>query len=176
MKHWFTLASALLFFTAASPAPTRDIPSGDWHWNIDDAEAVYAATTNAADNLLAQFCYPESGSCIYAVTFGLRCTKGNQYPALVNTDAGSMSIELTCGDDTGEEHLMFASDFDQMDKLVRSGQRIGIVIPLEGDEFKAVRFSLDGAERALNLMRKAAEKLQAARDQAGGSRPAVERL
>ena len=166
----------LAIFSIVQPAQAGEIKSKDWTWNIDDTDSVYAATMNSADHMLAQFCYPETGKCLYAVAFGTNCEEGSKYPALVNADEGAYYIELVCGDKMDGQHLMFVSDFDQIDKIVRSSERIGIVMPMQGDEFKAVRFSLRGATEALDSMRSAAQKLHARQSSKPSVRPAVERL
>lgn len=160
----------------SSWANAGDNRSLDWTWNIDDHEALVASTSNDANNLLAQFCYPESGNCLYAVAFGIECEEGAKYPALVNTDDGAKSIELVCGGKFQDENFLMAGDFDEIDSLVREATRIGFVIPMKGDEFKAVRFSLRGATQALDLMRRTAEKLHAKGKDVPSAKPAVERL
>lgn len=172
-SRWLLVAVLLGVLSAAHAG---DIKSGDWSWDVDDPEALNALTSNSAANLLAQFCYPEKGNCLYAVAFGMTCEEGEKYPALVNTDKGSRSIELVCGPKFSDENLMLISEFDVIDKLVRQGKRIGFVMPMQGDEFKAVRFSLQGATQALDLMRRSAEKLHAKRNDGPSMKPAVERL
>jgi hypothetical protein len=140
-------------------ARAGDFTSGDWTWNVDDPEMFYAATENSAGQALIQLCDPAEGQCVYAVGFDTTCDKGDSYPALLNSDAGTASITLKCGgelDDGG--NLMLVEDFDQMDRFVRTGKRIGFALPMQGDEFKAVRFSLKGSNEALDAMRKFAAK------------------
>ncbi len=126
--------------------------------------------------MLAQFCYLESGNCIYAVAFGISCKEDSEYPALVNTDEGAQSIKLVCGGEYDGENFMVITEFDVIDSLIRKGSRIGFVMPMQGDEFKAVRFSLRGATRALDSMRTVAERLRAKQDDRPRVSPAVERL
>jgi hypothetical protein len=169
--------AVFLEFGAVPLAKASDIPSADWYWNVDNRNAVYAGTSNSAENLLAQFCYAESGKCLYAVAFGITCEEGEEYLALINTDKGAHSVDMVCGEalDSGE-HLMVLKDFDRVDGLVRSATRIGFVMPMKGDEFKAIRFSLRGAAKALDSMRAAAERIHAQKDESSAVRPAVERL
>ena len=149
------VAALILVCAITSEARAGDFTSGDWVWNVDDPEMFYAATENSAGQALMQFCDPAEGQCVYAVGFDTTCDKGDSYPALVNSDAGTASITLKCGselDDGG--NLMLVEDFEQMDRFVRSAKRIGFALPMQGDEFKAVRFSLRGSNEALDAMRK----------------------
>lgn len=124
------VAIGLLVLNAiAVPVFASDVRSGDWSWSIDDPEMVYAATNNSAGHMLAQFCYPASGSCIYAVGFEITCDEGKKYPALVNTDQGAQSIELVCSGELADQNILAAADFEEMDSLVRKATRIGFVIP-----------------------------------------------
>ena len=149
----------MLGLVVSSGARAGDFTSGDWVWSVDDPEMFYAATENSAGQALIQFCDPAEGHCVYAVGFDTTCDKGDSYPALVNSDAGTASITLKCGselDDGG--NLMLVEDFDQMDGFVRAAKRIGFALPMQGDEFKAVRFSLKGSNEALDAMRKLAAR------------------
>jgi hypothetical protein len=175
--HIIGLVLGLSIFSIFQPANAGDIKSKDWTWNIDDPEWVYATTENSADGMLGQFCDPEDGSCLYAVNFGITCEEGSRYPALVSTDQGSQSLELVCATKARAEYpLFFIDDFDKIDGIIRGAQRIGFVVAMQGDEFKAVRFSLRGATESIDLMRLAAEKLHARQGSKPAARPAVERL
>jgi hypothetical protein len=134
--------------------------SGDWTWNTEAADLQWAGTENGAGQELGQFCYPQDGHCIYAVSFDTTCKDGDSYPAIVNSDAGAATLNLRCGPrlDNGA-NLMVVEDFEQIDRIVRSGSRIGFALPMESDAFKAVRFSLHGADTALDRMRSAAARV-----------------
>jgi hypothetical protein len=143
----------------SSGARAGDFTSGDWTWNVDDSTSYFAGTENSAGQGLMQICYPAKGSCLYAIGFDTTCDEGDSYLALVNSDAGTAILNLKCASklDSGG-NLMLAEDFDQLDVLIRSAKRIGFALPMQGDEFKAVRFSLKGALPALDAMHKYAAK------------------
>ena len=143
----------------ASVASSEEFTSGDWSWSIEDPEMFYAATENSAGQVLMQLCDTEDGTCFYAVGFNTTCDEGDSYPALVNSDAGTASIELYCGSASDDgTNLMLVKDFDQMDGFVRTAKKIGFALPMKGDEFKAVRFSLKGSVAAIDAMRKIAAR------------------
>ena len=140
-------------------AGAEDIHSGDWVWNVDDPETYYAGTENAAGHVLMQFCDPADGTCFYAVGFDTTCDEGDSYPALVNADTGASSIKLMCGSSLDDgTNMMLVEGFDQIDGIVRKSQKIGFALPMQGDEFKAVRFSLKGSVTAMDAMRKFAAR------------------
>lgn len=143
----------------ASVAWGEELTSGDWTWSIDDPEMFYAATENSAGQALMQLCDTEDGTCFYAVGFDTTCDEGDSYPALVNSDAGTASIKLLCGGELESGgNMMLVEDFDQMDQFIRKARKIGFALPMQGDEFKAVRFSLKGSVAAIDAMRKIAAR------------------
>jgi hypothetical protein len=149
----------VLGLVISSGARAGDLTSGDWAWNVDDPETYYAATGNSAGQMLMQLCDINEGSCLYAVGFDTTCNEGATHPALVNTEETAASITLHCGKKLKDgTNLMFIEDFDQIDGIIRNATRIGFALPMQGDEFKAVRFSLKGAVPALDAMHKYAAK------------------
>ena len=79
----------------SSGARAGDFTSGDWVWNVDDPEMLYAATENSAGQTLVQLCDAKDGSCFYAVGFDTSCDEGDSYPALVNADDGAHNIDVS---------------------------------------------------------------------------------
>lgn len=151
-KSWLGGGVLLLWQAVAAADETT---SGDWVWSVDDPGTYYAGIENSAGQALMQLCDTEDGACFYAVTLDTRCREGETYFALVNSDAGANSLELHCGAELKGRNLLFVQDFDRLDGLVRKATRIGFAIPMQGDEFKAVRFSLKGSVAAIDAMRRA---------------------
>jgi hypothetical protein len=50
------------------------------------------------------------------------------------------------------------TDFDSIDGLVAKSSKIGVALPLEGDQFRVIRFDLNGATKAVGSMRGVAER------------------
>jgi uncharacterized protein YqjF (DUF2071 family) len=118
-----------------------------------------AGTLNDSGALFGEFCFPESGSCVWLLGMSTICKEGDKYPVLANSDAGSEHLEIYCDQqlDDGLYRYVFAN-FDAVDDLVKKGTRIGFAIPLQVDQFKVVRFLLNGATPAITSMREIAEK------------------
>lgn len=94
---------------------------------------------------------------MYIVGIGITCEEKHEYPALINSDAGSAQVTLICAHKYEGENVLLVSGFDDIDRIVRAATRIGIAIPMENDQFKVSRFGLAGSTYAIDLMRAAAE-------------------
>ena len=154
MKRSFILVTCLL---CSSTLSAETFQSKYWSWSTDNSEFYYAATVNAVGHVLGQYCYFESGSCLYLLSFGTSGHEGSQYPAILNSDAGSAPVTLFCAYKLQGQHVLFVSGFDDIDRMVRTANRVGIAVPMEGDQFKVSRFDLVGSTQALDFMRAAAE-------------------
>jgi hypothetical protein len=108
---------------------------------------------NDSGGILGQYCYPQEGGCVYILGLRNRCTKGNQYPVLVNADTGSKSVKVYCNGrlEIGRYQYVF-TEFEEIHRAVLAASRIGFAFPLEGDEFIVVRFSLIGSNEAIAAM------------------------
>lgn len=148
----------------------------DWGWNTDRADFYYAVTINDAGHLLGQYCYLKSGTCFYFTAMGINCEVGSEYPALLNSDAGSAQISLVCSHKAENYHVLAISSFDAVDRMIRAATRVGIAVPMQNDQFKVSRFSLAGSTHAIDRMRAAAEAKMQRAPRNTGKPPAEERL
>lgn len=137
---------------------------GDWTYSIK--EPLYAATINDSGNIFGQWCDLDERSCFYLVAFPTSCEDDDEYPVLINSDSGSLSTTLICRGKLKNRNLYryVFSDFEKVDQLARNAKRVGVAIPLEGDQFRVIRFSLQGAGVALTVMRAAGDKAVPASD------------
>jgi hypothetical protein len=162
-----------MFFS--NPLYAGTFSSGDWYWSNDDGSFYWAATTNQADHILGQYCYFEGDACLYLVGMSIDCKVGEEYPALINSDAGAIQVTLICSHEFRKQKILAINSFDDIDRVVRNSTRIGIAVPLENDQFKVGRFSLAGSVKAIDRMR-AAATAKMKRKPKNSSRPAEERL
>jgi len=145
-------------FCAAAPAVAQTVPVGDWLVSTQSDSTLFAATINDSGALFGQFCYLEEGTCAWLLGMTTGCEKGDKYPALLNSDRGARSVEIYCDGKLESGLYRYAfTDFDAVKGHLIDSARIGIAIPLQSDQFRVVRFSLDGAARAISSMRDAAE-------------------
>lgn len=132
-------------------------------WSVDmgdDHSFIYAATVNDSGGLLGEYCTPSEGSCMWVLGISTKCDTGHQYPVLANADTGAVELEIVCNGELPNGMYKYAfSSFDQIDSLVKAATRIGFAMPMQGDQFRVVRFQLNGASAAVASMRTAAEKM-----------------
>ncbi|MFN4003575.1 MAG: hypothetical protein ACK4MJ_02915 [Hylemonella sp.] len=131
-------------------------------WSYQLRPPFYAATMNDSGHVFGQWCDVDAGTCAYLLALSTACEDGESYPVLINSDVSAMTSTLVCRGRLESGKYRYAlAQFDAVDGMVRKARRIGLAIPLEGDQFRVVRFSLDGAAATLTLMRAAAEKATA---------------
>lgn len=164
MANVFRRVAGLLCMLAfACAAKAQGV--GQWIYKNSEPD-YYAGTLNDSGNGFGQHCSPGEGSCVYFIGLSTRCEDGEDYPALLSSDFGAYSVNLTCQGRTpdGKMHRYVISPFKDVDSAVRNSKRIGIALALEGDQFRVVRFSLDGAVAAITIIRSGAERSMQRRD------------
>jgi hypothetical protein len=131
---------------------------GDWVYQ--SKVTFYAATVNDSGNVFGQWCDAQDGNCFYILSTPTKCEEGARYPVLINSDTVSLHVTLICKGplEGSQKYRHFFDNFELIDDLVRKSKRIGIAMPLEGDQFRVFRFTLNGAVNALTSMRASAEK------------------
>ena len=130
-----------------------------WVADSNASEGKYfAATVNDSGNLLGQYCFTGTGSCMWLIGAKSSCEKGSTYPILVNADTGAAQLSVTCNGRVNSDlyEYMF-TEFAAIDAIIRNAKRVGFAVPLQGDEFMVYRFSLQGSIAALTVMRAIAE-------------------
>lgn len=165
LTAFFSVALYAGMLGASSLAYAQDF--GKWTVVTDDPTMMYAVTFNDSGALFGQYCYPDQGSCLWLISVTTSCEKDHKYPVLANSDGGAVPLTLQCQGPIGGkgEDAKFAyvfTDFDAVSNLVKSATRIGFAVPLQADQFKVVRFEVDGSAPALSAMR---SKASAAMDQ-----------
>jgi hypothetical protein len=133
---------------------------GSWAVGVSGS-SLYAATVNDSGNLLGQYCFPADGSCFWLLGMKTSCNEGDRYPVLANSDAGASHMEVLCSAklDNGMYRYVF-TDFDKVDAILSKGSRVGFAIPLDGDQFRVVRFNITDSNSAVARMKTTAEKAQ----------------
>jgi hypothetical protein len=154
------LIATLIVMLAADIAAAQRQKFGSWETSTAGQSFVYALTQNDSGHVLGQWCDLTASSCLWLLGIRTSCNEGETYPILVNSNAGSASLRLHCAGPLanvpGVYRYVFA-DFDSIDGLVAKSAKIGVALPLEGDQFRVIRFDLNGAPAAVSLMRNAAE-------------------
>lgn len=127
---------------------------GDWGTSYSkDGDFVFAATMNDSDALLGQYCYFKEDACLWMLGTRTRCAENHKYPVLANSESGSFPLEIYCtGKVSNGSYLYAFTDCESISDMVSKGSMVGFAIPLLSDQFKVVRFSLRGANSAINKM------------------------
>lgn len=132
---------------------------GSWSTGAaDDGSNLYAVTINDSGALLGQYCYPGSDTCLWLLGMSLACDKDDSYPVLANSEEGAAQLKVSCQGTYENLHTYVFEEFDSVDRIVRSGKRVGFAFPTKSDQFRIIRFDLNGSARALDIMREGAKR------------------
>ena len=147
---------AILVLTALCLPNLGQAESKFGHWVtgvVSDNSGVYAATVNDSGAILGEYCYFSSKSCTWTLAVDSTCDKDQSYPVLANTDKGAAYFDIVC---IGrQENGLFSFGFknwQDLERLLKSGARIGIATPMQSDQFKVFRFMLDGLTQSTKSM------------------------
>lgn len=126
---------------------------GNWFsGKMDDNEGYFAASVNDSREVFGQYCFNESGKCVWLLLADVDCEEGSKYHALVNADGGSEHLEILCNKIGSKPRYIF-TNFEKIDTVVSgSTSYIGIAFPLASGLFQVTRFLLDGSKEALQDM------------------------
>ena len=149
---WVTgLLASVIFVPVTAQADVQ--VKQDWRWDLSDKNYAYASTENKDQRTLGQYCYYGTGSCLYAISLGVTCSKGSEFSAILNSNVGSARVRLVCGHRMEDENAFYIRPFSEVDGIVKEGSTIAFAVPMKSGEFKIVQFSLAGSAVAIDRMR-----------------------
>ena len=138
------LALVLVMFSLSAKGQVFN----DWEANTQSYGAS-AATMNDSGNLFGQLCFTEDQNCLWVlVVTESTCNQGSTYSALINASTGAVPVELTC-EIYGGTHFLTFNSFDAIRDVVLKNERLGIAFPMKDGRFTVMRFSLVGANSAI---------------------------
>jgi hypothetical protein len=139
-----------LTYSVASHAANRVF--GDWLVSVENG--VYETyTANESGSTLGLLC--TESDCSFYLRAGITCERGGTYLALINSESGAASHELSCVPLTIKnipEYVLLIGDLKPFAEVVLSSTTIGFAIPMASGQFKVSRFSLRGANKALETV------------------------
>lgn len=159
MKKTTTVAIALLL---SSTANAVEIVKSFGAWSViksNDNLDLIAATTNDSGNYIGFRCFSLEKKCIHVLSANTNCQDGGTYPILINSDYASLSMDAICGVN-GSNHELYLTKYDEIHNLLKKGSTIGFAIPMESGQFKVVRFSLGGSEKAMDYVERNTAKMK----------------
>jgi hypothetical protein len=154
MRVVILIASLFTLVSAATGAEQ----AGVWTWG-ERSSAYFAGTSNAGGDTFGQACYPNESRCYWVLGLKRSCRTDAAYPVLINTDAGASTFRVTCKGQSGDKGLYeyAINQFEDIDSIVSSAAKLGVALPLQGDQFLVVTFDLGGSKAAVTAMRKAVD-------------------
>ncbi len=175
MKRMITAALAVGVVLGSVGAQADEVEQiGQWFIGRGDGESTRWASTydRVTDNYLSEYCYPDTGKCIWTLIVKNSCEKGVTYSLLASSNLGGPSMSLECEfgirSATGHYHYAF-SDFDLIDGLIKDAAHIQFSIRVAGG-FKVIAFDLRRSSEAVARM-----QAQAFQTDAPAAAPAVVR-
>ena len=160
MRYAQIIANLGIFLTLLCAPAAGQTEYGNWivgHSN--DKTMFYAVNQNISGDVLGEFCYSNSKSCLWGIAISTQCIKGSTYPVLINQESGAASLVIVCtGFSYNKKYVYDFNNFDEINSTIKEGGWLGIAFPLAGDEFSVVRFNVDEVAPAIGLMRQLATK------------------
>lgn len=146
-----TAIPATIILMLLAPMAHSDTTFGHWSTGAtSDKSGVYAATANDDGAVFGKYCYFSTKDCSWHIAIDMACEKEAYYPVLLNSDNGAASVMLQCvGPMKGSNLFQYVfNNWKDVEKIVKTGSRVGIATPLQSDQFKVYRFLLDGMTQA----------------------------
>lgn len=157
-----TLRITVALLGLISSVAYADSTYGDWQAGVtDDRTMMYAYTTNDSGNVFGEWCSVTTGNCTWMIGLTTGCEQESSYPVLANSDKVAAALDIKCGgkiEDTQLSRYQF-TNFKSVEGLLKNAHRIGFALPMQGDQFRVVRFSLRGSSTATATMEGAVAKL-----------------
>jgi len=136
-------ARAFGHMTAAAAA-AKSTRYGRWTVDIE-GDWVEAWTDNESGSEFGLLC---SSDCMIYLDFRTTCEEGHDYPAMINSDPGALSITMRCHHYEDRQIFITEATEEYIDMVERDGE-IGFAFPLDGGQFRVVRFSTRGGYEAI---------------------------
>lgn len=118
----------------------------------NSGDQIAGTLSNDGKSYLVSRCFRNLKKCAIVISAPTKCEKDSEYPMLINSNDGSHHATGICSfnEDKYEYILM---PYNTILKLIdKDNGTIGFAMPLESGEFRAYRFSLLGAKKALSDM------------------------
>jgi hypothetical protein len=141
-------AALFAFFAFASASAANQTRFGDWSIQVLDNDSVLAGTTNDSGRMFGKICYVSNQNCVWVMSVSDRCENGATYPGLVNADSGGWPVTMQCIGNAKEGQFLMFEEYDKMQTISANDPAIGIALPMQGGNFKVLRFSLNGSQEA----------------------------
>ncbi len=151
MRFALTGLTWLLFLPLLALADNR-VEHGDWSSQF--FEGMGEATTH--ENGMSTFgILCAEGYCRYYFANGIDCEPSGNYPLMVTTEGGALSVEAVCEPVTtanGDILVYWFNESEAMNQAFQKTAVVGFAFPLSDGKFKVSKFSMTGYKAAVYRM------------------------
>ena len=141
----------MLFLWPFASADDR-VEHGDWSSQFLDG--MGEATTH--ENGMSTFgVLCAKGSCRYYFANGIDCQPGGNYPLMITTASGALSVEGVCepvSTANGDIMVYWFNENDSLNGALSKSPSVGFAFPLTNGQFKTSTFSMHGYNEAIERM------------------------
>ncbi|MFM8466344.1 MAG: hypothetical protein ACKOAO_02130 [Oxalobacteraceae bacterium] len=149
-RAWFSL---LIFLFLSMPALADDrVSHGSWSSQFLDGMGE-ATTHENGTSTFGILC--AQGSCRYYFANGIDCEPSGNYPFMITTDAGALTIEGVCEPvptPNGDILVYWFNENDAMNRAFQQTPVVGFAFPLTNGKFRLSSFSMEGFNEAIQRM------------------------
>ncbi len=151
MRRYLLAFALLLSLLGAAVADDRE-QHDDWSSQFFEGMGE-ASTHETGTSVFGMLCATDS--CRYYFANGIDCEAGMNYPLMLTTAAGAMSVDAICepmGTANGDVMLYWFNESSRLNDAFATSDEMGIAFPLSGGQFKLSKFSMKGYEAAIERM------------------------
>lgn len=146
------LAFVVLLSVAGSAIADDREQHGDWASQFLDGMGE-ASTHESGTSVLGMLC--ANDACRYYFANGIDCQPGMNYPLMLTTAAGALSIDAICepmNTANGDVMLYWFNESSRLNEAFAQSSEVGFAFPLSNGQFKLSKFSMKGYEAAIERM------------------------
>lgn len=147
------LLPLLLLLPLSLPVMAEDrVAHGSWSSQFLDGMGE-ATTHENGTSTFGILC--AQGSCRYYFANGIDCEPGGNYPFMITTDSGALTIESVCepvATANGDILVYWFNENDAMNRAFQQTPVVGFAFPLTSGKFRLSSFSMEGFNEAVQRM------------------------
>lgn len=128
------------------------VEHGDWSSQFLDGMGE-ASTHENGLSAFGMLC--ANGACRYYFANGIDCQTGTNYPLMLTTNSGALSVDATCepmSTANGDLMLYWFGESERLNEAFEASAELGIAFPLTSGQFKLSKFSMNGYAAAIERM------------------------
>lgn len=156
-RYWRTLAVCSGCFCIGMAQAGDSVPVktlGDWQV-VRNGTDLSAVAFDKAGSYVALRCEVKQQGCAHVLSFQAVCDEGKNYPVLASTSSGAYSLNFSCRGISAPTELIIDSPRGVLiNEILMQGDFIGFSISASAGQFKTATFSLKGAAKAMEFVKR----------------------